>query len=286
MKAKTARLSERAMLVHLSGHQWTGRKKDKKVTQNVCVLENAALDAGAWWTYLVPQKELQPINTAWGRVYRRFNDLTLPWLDGGLRILPSDMYMKFRDEIKQPIADYDKAVDVFLKRWPTIVANSPRRLGKLQPGQRLPTVDQLKDKFYIQQDILPVPEMADFRINVGDEEAKDIRSEVASTIKAGTTKATQELWSRLSELVNDVAETMGKRDKKFRDTIITKLKTFCELVPKYNIMDNSELEDIRRDTMDKLAELDPEDLREIPNHRKKASKDAKAILAKIDQYIN
>ena len=282
---KTNRLSERAMLIHMSGHQWTGRKKDKAVTQNVCTLENADKDAGAWWTYLVPPKELQPINSAWGRCYRRFTELTLPWMDGGMRILPSAMYMEFRAEMQKLTIAYDEAVDEFIKRWPDIVQHSSKRLGKLGSGHRMPTTAELKGKFYIGQDILPVPEITDFRVELADEEAETIRTQVVSGIQAGITRSTTDLYARLSDLVVDVAETMNQPDKKFRNTIITKLKKFCEMMPKYNITDNAELNKLKDEVMAKLAALDPEDLREIPNHRKKAGKDAKDILAKISDYM-
>lgn len=276
---KTIKLSKRAMLIHLSGHQWTGRKKDKRVSKDVCVRVNADADAGAWWTYLVPQKELKPINTAWGRVYRLFCDLTLPWLDGGLRILPSDMYFTFREKMKTPIADYNKAVESFLKRWPEIVIKAPKRLGKLATNLQLPNVAELRAKFYINQDILPVPEVSDFRID-NDEASK----QVESSIKSGMVKATRELYERLDKLVGNIAEVMSKPDKKFRNSIIRNLKDFCVTIPKYNVMNIPELETLSHDIMKKLTNLDPEDLREIPRNRKKAGAEAKALLVKIRSY--
>ena len=282
---KPKRLSERAMLVSLSTHEWTGKKKDKQVSQNVCVSVNAEKDAIEAIICLAPPSELQPINVARGRVYRRFCELTLPWMDGGLRILPSDMYMKYRDEMNKVIADHTKAVNAFATRWPEIVANKDKRLGSLASKYHWPTAAELKGRFYIRQDILPLPEIADFRVDISEDEADDIRTQVAASINGAAEKAMGEVWSRLSKLVSEVAETMGQRDKKFRDSLIQKLKDFCGMIPKYNIRDDIELEKVRQDVLTKLASLDPEDLREIPNNRRKAAKDAKDVLAKISDYL-
>jgi len=282
---KPKRLSERAMLVSLSTHEWTGKKKDKQVSRDVCVRQDAEKDVIEAIICLAPPGELQPINVARGRVYRRFVELTLPWMDGGLRILPSEMYMKYRDEMNKVIAAHTKAVNAFVTRWPEIVANKGKRLGKLASKYHLPTAAELVGKFYIRQNILPLPETADFRVDISEDEADEIRTQVAASINSASEKAMGEIWNRLTTLVSDIASTMSQRDKKFRDSLIQKLKDFCEMIPKYNIRDDVELEKIRQDVLNKLASLDPEDLREIPNNRIKAAKDAKAVLAKISDYL-
>jgi len=286
MKTTTNKLSERAMLIHISGHAWSGRKKDQKISTEVCVRANAEKDAGAWWTYLVPESELRPINSAYGRVYRRFCDLTAPWLDGGIRILPSDLFFKFREELGKLIAEHDKAVDKFLReRWPTIIVNHNKRLGNLAHNTPLPSAADLKRKFYISQDILPIPEMSDFRVKMGDEELADVRQEVERSMNEMMVKAIQHVWDRLANLVGKVAETMGQSDRTFRNSLISNLKEFCELIPKFNLTDDVDLEAIRNQVVSTLVSLDPEDLREIPNKRKAAAKDAKAILDKINDFL-
>jgi len=279
------KLSEKAMLVHISGHMWTGRRKNKNVARNVCVQENAEKDVIDVIVNLVPPSELQPISQARSRVDIVFKRMTLPWMDGGLRILPSAMYMEYREKMKEPIAKYNKAVDTFAKRYPDLVANAPKRLGNLAAGMMLPTTADIEHRFRIEQDILPLPTIADFRIDAGDAEAKEIKEQAMASLEASMQRSVQDVWGRLSDLVGSVVETLSQPDKKFRDSLITKLKNFCTLIPKFNITDNADLEKVRQDVMSKLAELDPEDLREIPNNRKKAAKDAVNVFTKICNHI-
>jgi len=277
------KLSDRAMLIQLSIKQWTGKHKDKDTSERVAVQANAERDAVDCIINLVSPAELQPINGARGRVFRQHKLLTLPWSDGGLRILASDMFFTYRDKMKKPIAEYNKVKDVFANRFPELIANAPKRLGNLPTGV-MPSADQIKYRFRIEQNIMPLPNIADFRADWADDEAESIRQQVTADFETFTRRAIQDVWVRLSNMIEKIGTTM-REDKKFHNSIIDNLKDFCILMPKFNITADEDLERIRKETLDKLAELDPEDLREIPNNRKKAAKDAKELVSKISQYM-
>lgn len=281
------KLSERAMLIHVSCHGWTGRKKDRLASEDVCTRAKAAKEAVDVIAKLVPKKKLDPIYHAKGRIDRKVEEMTLPWLTGGYNILPSDLFMSFRTEITKLIRGYTEAVNDLVKQWPSIVAAAPNRLGTLLSSKQihLPTAAEVKAKFFVTFDVLPIPEVSDFRAKMREDEFQSVRQEVDASWQRLTTKALQEVWLRLADLVGKLGERMAEKDTKFRDSIVGNLKNFCELMPKFNLTNNADLEKIRREVMNGLASLDPEDLREIPNHRKKAAKDAQDILAKIGQYI-
>lgn len=281
---KTSRLSERAMLVRLSTHEWTGKKKDKQVSEEACASKNADNDVIEAIINLAPPAELKAIRQARGKVYNKFQEMTLPWMRGGLNLLPSAMYMDYRKKMKV-VLDYHKAtVESLATRWPEIVANK-QRLGKLASKYTLPTVDELRAKFYIEQDILPIPDVSDFRVDIGDDEMKEIQEQATKSFEESFNNATRKLWQQLANLLSNLAERMCTADTKFHDSIIENVKEFCDLIPKYNITNNPDLENIRKEVVDKITKLDPEDLREIPNHRKKAGADAKELLAKISTYM-
>jgi hypothetical protein len=282
-ETKTPRLSERAILIRLSTHEYTAKKKDKALSEEICRRKNADSDVVDAVINLVPKSRLKAVNIARGRVYRRHKELTLPWMRGGLDILPSDMFFDYREQMKKVIKSHTNEVQLLKADWPNVIAKNKSRFGDI-PEAQLPTAADLDRLFSIETDIMPVPETADFRAVAGDDEVEAIKTQVEKTFEAGVEKYTQELYGRLGELVAKVHETMSERDKGFRDSLITNLKTFCARIPKYNLSDDKDLEDIRKNIMDELAGLDPEDLREIPNQRKKAAKSAEDILAKIAEY--
>jgi len=284
MSAQRNSLSEKAMLVSVSFSFWTGKTKDKKVTDEVLITKNSEKDAGAWLTNLVSRNDLKPIESARGRVRETHYKYSLPWKDGGLRILPSAMFMKYSEEMRKAIAEHDKAVASFLRHYPEIIAHAKKRLGDLLQGKRLPEACEIKHKFNITQDILPIPEVGDFRCQLSDDQADDIRKKVAASIESMTEKAVAHIWERFTEFIEKIEKTMKQPKKIFRDSLISNLKDFCELIPKMNLTDDNNLEALRKEATKKLAELKPIDLRESKADRKKAHKSAKEIMNKIKGY--
>jgi len=285
-RKQTNNLSEKAMLVSLKLSMWTGRTKDKKVSSEVCTVKKSDKDSGAWWTYLVPKSAICKVQKTEFQCRLRHNQLTLPWMDGGLRILSADMFMKYTEEMRKVIGEYEEAVDDFIKEYPTIVTQAKKRLGKLIEGKRLPSASEIKPKFAVHQDILPIPQASDFRCNLNDDEVAGIRKNIANSIETMTERAMTNLWEQFTSLIEKIEKTMKEPKRIFRDSLITNLRDFCELIPKMNLTGDNNLETLRKEASKKLAELKPIDLRESKKDRKRAHKTAKEIMEKIKGYTN
>ena len=272
------------MLVNLSFSFWTGKTKDSKVTAEVIVTKKSARDAGAWLTNLVSKSDLGSVESARSKVRETHYKYSLPWMDGGLRILPSAMFMKYRKEMSKAIAEHNKALAAFLREYPAIVKRAKKRLGNLLEGKRLPDTSEVKRKFAIRQDILPIPSMGDFRCELSSDEADEIRKKVAVSIESMTERAVANIWEQFTTLIEKIEKTLKEPKKVFRDTLISNLSDFCELIPKMNLTNDYKLETLRKEAIAKLAELKPIDLRESKADRKKAHKSAKEILTKMKGY--
>ena len=96
-------------------------------------------------------------------------------MDGGLRILPSARFVEYSKAIRKEIDKYNETVQTFIERYPQIKATAKERLGNFLDGQTLPSPYEMKNKFGIRQDILPMPSASDFRVNINDAEANDIK---------------------------------------------------------------------------------------------------------------
>ena len=69
LASATSTLSTRAMLVSLSISQWSGRRLDREITDEVNQQHNAAADAGRYNKLLLPKEALA--ETVWDLVARR-----------------------------------------------------------------------------------------------------------------------------------------------------------------------------------------------------------------------
>jgi len=283
---KTKRLSERAMLTQLSFSVWTGRTQDNRVSEEVTVSKNAERDGGIWWTALIPKRSLRNINTAYNKCKATHNRLTLPWRDGGVRILPTAMFLEYSKAMREVKAEFDEAVDEFLKRYPEILKNARKRLGKLLDDKKLPTAVEVKRKFGVYQEIYPLPDIADFRVNLSKEDVDETRKQMKTSIDNTIEKAMTGIWQQLAELIGKVEKTLKEPKKVFRDSRISNLKKFCELIPKLNLTDDSKLEDFRKEVVKELVNLRPDNLREIKPERAVGAKTARDMLKKMKDYTN
>jgi len=235
MKKEIKNLSERAMITQLTFSVWTGRRKDSRVSSEVTANKNADNDSGAWWTYLIPRSSLHNVYVAYNKCKSVHNNLTLPWRDGGDRILPTAMFLEYSKAMREAKADFNEAVEKFLKEYPSLVDNARKRLGSLFDDKTLPTVAEVQGKFGVYQSIYPLPDTADFRVDLPKQVIEDIRKQMEGTIDTTIENAMTSIWERLSQLIEKIEKTLGEPKKVFRDSLIENLSEFCELIPKLNL---------------------------------------------------
>ena len=278
------RLSQKAMLTQLSFSVWTGRVKDNEVSSEVTTRKNADKDSGTWWTYLIPRSAMRNINTAYGKCKATHNRYTLPWRDGGYRILPTAMFMKYSKAMREAKANFDEAVEQFIKDYPYYRTNAHKRLGKLLDHKSLPTVAEVRGRFGVHQEIFPLPSSADFRVDLAEEDVKEIRKEMKASIDVTIQKAMSSIWQQLIELVEKIEVTLHKPDKSFKNSLIKNLANFCELIPELNLTDDTELEEIRKEVVKKLTNLKPDTLRDNKRARKAGCNASKDLLKKMKAF--
>jgi len=280
--AKTTRLSERAMLVHLRCSMWTGRKKNKRISEDVCAKSKAAADAGGWWTYLLPKSEVNAmVNAAW-KVQARHLHYTYPWLDGGMRILPSCRFLQYRQDMTKAIGEYEAAIDAFVQRYPSIVAKSPERLGNLNAA--MPSATEIRGKFAMSHSIFPIPETDDFRVHMTDDEKNEVKTKVNDSINASLAVAVAAVWDKLTKAVEKIAEAMKDKDKRFKNVLFTNLSQICDELPQLNFTNDPKLDEMRKHIQAMLAEFKPDEVRDDVVKRQAASKAAKDVLEKMKDY--
>src|SRR6185369_3013865 len=92
-------LAEKAVLASLNISQWSGRKLDRKITDEVNESHGAVADAGRYNKLLVAKVTLDPIQQIVGEARSYHIRMTLPWSDSGTRILPSALYLEYTKKI-------------------------------------------------------------------------------------------------------------------------------------------------------------------------------------------
>lgn len=280
---KSERVSSIAVLVGLRVSCWSAVTKDGEVSREVLAMKGAASDGGEWFTHLVPKNRLSKIRAAQQICRERHYQYSLPWLDNGLRITPNEKLMEYSEAMRKAVAIVDEAVTAFMKELPDIIANAKPRLGKLGITKDFPTKKEIKARFKVHQDIVTVPDSNDFRYDFGDEK-EEFERQVQESMKTGMTNAMTKVWNDLVKLIKKIEDTMAKDSKSFHGSLFSNLKEYCEELPKWNLNNDPQLNEIRKIVMDKLTELNAADLREDKKGRAKTRVEARKILSKISDY--
>jgi hypothetical protein len=286
-------LSERAMLVTLNVTQWSARKLDQKVTNQINSEHNAATDAGRYNKLLVSRDAIKELGRIVGEARAFHYAHTLPWRDGGTRLLPSKAYLDYTAKMQAYRVEFTAAVDLFVGQYPQFVEDARLRLNGLFNESDYPAADDIKSKFSFRVEIDPVPESGDFRVDVGDAQAEQIRADIEARTKDMMAVAVKDTYSRIGEVVGHMAErlrkfqpgTDGKRASgTFHDSLVENVRDLVSLLPALNVTGDSNLERIAA-RMTALCRDDADALRDNESARASVAAEAEAIMAEVSDFL-
>jgi hypothetical protein len=272
-------LDQRAMLVNLSMSMWSARKHDKSVDQTVESHYNAT-NAGRFNKLLIAREAIKAVektsNTA--RTYHYAN--TLPWSDEGYRMLPVANFEKYSEEMRKHRATFDSAVNDFCANYDALVADAKVRLNGLFKATDYPI--NIRSRFSWGIQITPIPMGDDFRVNMSNTELVAIQNDIEHRTENAMKDAHADLYRRLIESVGHMADKLATKDAIFRDSLVDNLSELCELLPRLNVVDDAQLEAMRRKVEQKLCQHSPEALRNNEPLRQQTANDASAILKALE----
>lgn len=264
----TAGISRSCVLVSLSFSHWTGRKKDKSVTKEVIANKNAnSARAGSFNKYLLADcKELDAIGKFISLARKKHLKLTLPWQDGGARLLPVKQlqtYQTWVDEVEQ---EFRNLVTNFLTRYDVLVTSAAFAIGDMFDRDEYPEVDTLKNKFGMDLVYDPVPLQGDFRVDIDTETKNDLVTQHEQKIARRIEEAQRDMFDRTKVMLERMVERLtvedGQKNKIFRDTFIDNAEELCDLLSTLNPTGNIHLINIESGLRDAIRGIDPKSLRD------------------------
>lgn len=276
-------ISNSAMLVDLNISVWTGRKMDKKVSEEVDASKGTKARAGNYHKKLLAGSDkLEKIQKIVSAVRTWNYSNTLPWSDGGSRLLPMKNFFEYKAMLNNFEQQYQQAVDEFLQEYPQLVSTSAFTLGSLFDRGEYPDAESLRGKFGFKYVFCPVPDAGDFRIDVEEEAKAELQQQYKSYYETKLAEAMQDAWTRLHDTLKHLSERMDYTDeskKKFWDSTITNATELCSLLSNLNVTNDPKLEDARKKLEKALAGVKPEDIRESEAIRTN-------VKSKVDEILN
>ena len=237
----TLSLNSCSVLVTLSVSQWTARKLDRGVSDEINTSKGAKSKDAARVNknLLAGRPELEEIAKIATRTRNYVYDNTFPWTDAGQRLLPTLKLVEFDKTVRMLMAEFDAKVSSFIAIYPSLITAQAMALGDMFKRDDFPTAAQIAEKFGARLDIEPVPAAGDFRIDVGNEALDELQERLKhlngtreQALLADITKRIGEHLERMAErLVSDTdAKTGEPKQRRFHDTLVTNAYELCSLV--------------------------------------------------------
>lgn len=278
-----------AMLVELSISCWTARKLDKRVSQEVDTNNGARARAGNYnKNLLAGTQKLDNIVKFAANVRAWHNANTLPWSDNGLRLLPVDNFLRYKERLGEYEQEYNALVQDFLVSYPDLVDAAAFQLGNLFDRSEYPATDDVQGKFRFRYTFSPVPTAGDWRVNVGQQAREELESQCKSAIEERVQAAMKEAWSRMHDCLSHVSERLedsgpgdNAKRKIFRDSLVDNAQELVEMLKVLNVTKDPELERARVLMSQTFMGLDAADLRESDSTRRGVKAEVDSILSKF-----
>ena len=228
-------ISEKAMLVSLSIKQWSARKYDRKITEEVNQVHNAK-DAGRFNKLLIEKTRLSPIVNAANAIRIFHYNNTLAWADEGDRLLPVANFFEYSTKINALKDDFERVVRDFVDDYHLIVAEAQHSLNGLFNPMDYPR--DIADRFAVRFSFMPVPDSNDFRINISKEELDQMKVTMNAEVFNRLDNATSNLKSKIKEQLLYMRDKLADPNGIFRDSLFANLESLIELTPKLNVTDD------------------------------------------------
>lgn len=292
-------LSQKAVLAHVKIGGWSARKLDRKITDETNERHNASKDAGRYNKLLLPKESLDPMTKVLSEARGEHYRLTMAWQDNGARILPTAMYMDYMKKMRGLREQYEAEVAKFVKAYPQLVKDAPKRLGDAFDATDFPGADRIHKSFYFDISVMPCPDKEDFRVDLADEHLEDVKADMEQRMKAALDAAMKEPVERIIKVVGNMAERLKNykpahvtrkgakigAKSTFRDSLVENVRDLVSLLPSFNLTGDEALRRITIEMRDNLTTYDAEELRTDAKIRKRVADEANRILAQAEALM-
>jgi hypothetical protein len=281
-------ISSSALLVELNVSVWPASKLDKEVTDKVNTDASAVRGASQTKKNLFAGTSLRKdISDFAARVRLYHNKHTLPWADKGERMLPTKLFMDYKQTMNGFEQTFNMMCNNFFIEYPRLVAEAPTNLGSMYKAEDYPDLTDVRLKFGFRRAVKPIPESGDFRLDIPAYDLAEMKNDYEKQYSNKLAEAMREPWERLHKMLVGMSEKLTDIEgddskKRYHDTLISNPIELCGLLTKLNVTNDPKLEEARRQLELTMLGADIESIKEDADSRSALKSKVDAILGKFD----
>jgi len=281
-------ISSSALLVELNISVWPASKLDREVTDKVNTDASAVRGASQTKKNLFAGTSLRKdISDFAARVRLYHNKHTLPWADKGERMLPTKLFMDYKQTMNGFEQTFNMMCNNFYIEYPRLVVEAPTNLGSMYKAEDYPDLTDVRLKFGFRRAVKPIPESGDFRLDIPAHDLVEMKNDYEKQYSDRLAEAMREPWERLHKMLVGMSEKLtdvegDESKKRYHDTLISNPIELCGLLTKLNVTNDPKLEEARRQLELTMLGADIESIKEDADSRSALKSKVDAILGKFD----
>jgi hypothetical protein len=282
-------IASSAVLVELNISVWPAHKFDKGATESVLASNSASTGSARVQKNLMAGTNKRKIIADYAAAVRLYhNSRTLSWSDKGVRLLPTSLFMEYKQTMNVHKANMDNMCYDFYANYTNLIDLAKHHMGALFDPADYPTLDEVKQKFGFRLVFSPLPESGDFRLDIPQQEMQELAQQYEDSYSGRLADAMKEPWDKLHKLLTGMSEkltdTQGDDEvkRRYHDTFVSNAQGLCGLLTHMNITKDPKLEEARRALEMTMLGVDIDSIKESADVRSTVKAKVDDILKRFD----
>lgn len=282
-------ITSSAVLAEMNISVWTANKLDRSATEDVNRVNHAEKNAAQVRKNLMAGTAMRKNIADYAAACRLWhNTNTLPWADKGARLMPTSLFLDYKQEANTRRDTFYRMVDEFIDAYPALVQTSHHYLGDLFDPNDYPDAETVRTKFGFRLVFSPVPESGDFRLDLPAQELDAVKKDYEDSFRDRLADAMKEPWDRLHKVLTGISAKLtdveGEEEikKRYHDTLITNAQSLCSMLTHLNVTNDPDLERARRDLEVIMLGTDIEVIKDSATERADVKSKVDAILKQYE----
>jgi hypothetical protein len=242
------KLSDKAMLVKLTTRRASLTKRDAYLTATLQAQENDKSLTVLTKLFKETASPVRQIMSAYNEVYQYHKTNTLPYVDGGPRLLPSERYMDYTQEMKHRIAKADKLLDTYIPYYDQLVVddvnyrNSSTITGRARASTNdYPSAEEFQQSMSIDLRFQPMPNESHFLFDLSEDDLASFRRSEEDAAALANADTIQRMLKPTKALVDRLAEYRGEKGERFHNSLVENVIEGCKLARQLALSPSPEL---------------------------------------------
>jgi hypothetical protein len=281
-----------AMLADVTISTWAGERTDQDVTRRIRDDAAATGDVGRFVKKLLAGVDgtLKNTQSAFAAMRVKHYGLTLPWVSDaqalrntGPRLLPNMLFERYMSEMSAAKRIATEALDKFIYEYPDLVLQAKTNLGGLADAI-YPTPDEVRARFRVSFDFEPIPAGQSFK-GLPPHLLAKLSQGLANKQNRMINAATTAMWSTVRDRVGFLEERMNHPEKPvFKANTVENVRELITLIPGWNVVADPRADEVARAIDAMLHGVTPDTIRSNGDERAHVGRQARGILASMDQW--